>query len=148
MRVEWTDEFDLWLTRLEAKADTGDSYALRQLNYVAAELALLRNLQVAPSRDEETAQLKWVRQHGRHEVWRVSHRFDEEVAIRLIIWFPPGESTVVVTVFAGDKKRIGDVFSNSVGPRADAAVDRRLMRQEQEPQREDEKDGERDDEDH
>lgn len=34
-----------------------------------------------------------------------------------------------MTVFGGDKKRIGDVFYTSVGSRADAAIDRWLRQQ-------------------
>jgi len=55
-------------------------------------------------------------------VWRVAHPFDPVVAVRLIVWFPPAARTVVVALFAGDKARMGDVFYNSVGPRADAAI--------------------------
>lgn len=126
MRVEWTDEFDHWLARLETQVEQGNEHASRQLDYVAAELAFLRDLEDAPQRDDETAQLKWVRQHGKHEIWRVSHRFDRAVAIRLIVWFAADEDTVVVTVFAGDKKRIGDAFYTSAGTRADAAIERWL----------------------
>jgi hypothetical protein len=127
MRVEWTEEFDRWLTRIEDKAAAGDAHANRQLDYVAAELSLLRDLRAAPVREKETAQLKWVRQHRTYEIWRVSHRYDSDVAIRLSVWFPPDEDTVVVTVFGGNKKRIGDAFYNSVGPRADAAIQSWLL---------------------
>jgi len=42
---------------------------------------------------------------------RVAHPFHAEVAVRLIVWFPPGDpGTVVVALFAGDKARMGDVF--------------------------------------
>jgi len=34
---------------------------------------------------------------------------------------------VVVALFAGDKKPIGDVFYNSVVSRADAAIDRSIL---------------------
>ena len=126
-----TDEFDGWLSRIEEQAATGDERANRQLDYIAAELQLLRELDSAPGREDETAQLERVRQSRRYEVWRVSHRFDEAVAIRLICWFPPDTDTVVVTVFGGDKKRIGDAFYNSVGVRADAAIDRWLRQQDE-----------------
>lgn len=139
MRVEWTDEFDLWLSRIERQAEADNEQADRQLDYIAAELQLLRELDTAPGRDDETAQLKRVRQRRRYEVWRVSHRFDEAVAIRLICWFPPETDTVVVTVFGGDKKRIGDAFYNSVGTRADAAIDR--WRGQQHENEDDESDG-------
>ncbi|WP_199238379.1 hypothetical protein [Kribbella steppae] len=45
------------------------------------------------------------------------------MAVRLICWFPPESDTVVVALFAGDKARIGDVFYNSVGARADGLID-------------------------
>ncbi|MFJ7738955.1 hypothetical protein ACIQ2D_21895, partial [Lysinibacillus sp. NPDC097287] len=64
--------------------------------------------------------MKRVRQSGQHQVWRTAHPFDPDIAFRLICWFPPDSNTVVVALFAGDKSRIGDVFYNSVGPRADA----------------------------
>lgn len=144
MRVEWTDEFDDWLARIEKQAEAGDERANRQLDYVAAELQLLRELHTAPRADDETAQLKRVRQRRRYEVWRVSHRFDEVVAVRLICWFPPDIDMVVITLFGGDKKRIGDAFYNSVGPRADAAIDR--WRREQD-EYDDESDGDHDDQD-
>jgi len=44
-------------------------------------------------------------------------------AVRLIVWFPPERpDQVVVALFAGDKAHIGDVFYDSVGTRADAAI--------------------------
>lgn len=76
-----------------------------------------------PTRDTETATLKWVRQSKRYPLWRVSHPYREGGAVRLICWFPPDSDTVVVALFAGDKARIGDVFYNSVGTRADALID-------------------------
>jgi len=67
--------------------------------------------------------LKWVRQSRRYPLWRVSHAYHPDVAVRLICWFPPDSGTVVVALFAGDKSRIGDVFYNSVSSRADALID-------------------------
>ena len=40
----------------------------------------------------------------------------------LICWFP-NDQQVVVALFAGDKARMGDVFYDSVGSRADAAIE-------------------------
>lgn len=74
-------------------------------------------------------------------------RFDAGVAIRLIVWFPPGQDTVVVTVFAGDKKRIGDAFYSSAAARADAAIDRWLRQQKHEQRDEGEDNGSEDRED-
>ncbi|OQM77701.1 MULTISPECIES: hypothetical protein [Rhodococcus] len=68
--------------------------------------------------------LKRVRQSGRYRVWRTSHSYHEGVAVRVICWFPPDSDVMVVALFAGDKARMGDVFYNSVGPRADVAIER------------------------
>ena len=57
---------------------------------------------------------------------RVAHPYVPGIAVRLICWFPPGEDTVVVTLFAGDKAGMGDVFYDSAGARADQAIDQWL----------------------
>ncbi|WP_225037999.1 hypothetical protein [Mycobacterium canetti] len=44
------------------------------------------------------------------------------MAVRLIVWFPDDERAVIA-LLAGDKAQIGDVFYDSVGVRADAAID-------------------------
>ena len=59
---------------------------------------------------------------GTTRCWRTAHPFDPSIAFRLICWFPPNSDTVVVALFAADKARMGDVFYNSVGPRADTAI--------------------------
>jgi hypothetical protein len=45
------------------------------------------------------------------------------MAVRLICWFPPGAGTVVVTLFAFDKAKLGDVFYDGVAARADPMID-------------------------
>ena len=62
------------------------------------------------------------RQSKRYLVWRVSHPYREGVAVRLIVWFPD-DGHVVVALFSGDKAHMGDVFYDSVGPRADVAIE-------------------------
>ena len=74
--------------------------------------------------------LKRVRQSGRHPVWRMSHPFEPEIALRLLCWFP-GEDTVVLALFAGDKAKMGQVFYDSVGSRADQIIDQWLREQEE-----------------
>ena len=93
------------------------------LAYVARALDQLRNLPESPTRDSETATLRWVRQWRRYQLWRVSHAYDPEVAVRLICWFPPNTGTVVVALFAVDKARLGDVFYDGVAARADPLID-------------------------
>lgn len=121
MLLDWTGEFDVWLDRLTERADRGDHIAARTLALVTAELEVLQELDGEP--DDDTATLKRVRQSRRNQIWRVAHGYDPEVAVRLIAWFPPDQrDTVVVALFAGDKARMGDVFYDSVGTRADAAI--------------------------
>ena len=88
-----------------------------------SELAVLRSLDEPPQADDETADLKWVRQSKRYRVWRVSHPYHPGIAIRLICWFHPDARVVVVALFAGDKATIGDVWYSSVGTRADTLID-------------------------
>jgi hypothetical protein len=111
-----------WIV-FEADARGGDSHARTILVYVARALDQLRNLPEPPARDSETATLRWVRQSRRYPLWRVSHAYDPEVAVRLICWFPPDTGTVVVALFAVDKARLGDVFYDGVAARADPLID-------------------------
>ncbi|MGD9622220.1 MAG: hypothetical protein AB7G47_19530 [Mycolicibacterium sp.] len=120
MDVDGPEEFFNWLDRTEAKAKGGDEHARRMLGRAVDALNQLRRLDGPPVAD--MPDLKQVRQSREYPVWRTAHPFDPEIAFRLICWFPPGGSTVVVTLFAADKARMGDVFYNSVGTRADAAI--------------------------
>lgn len=123
MDIDWPAEFGNWLDQLEERARGGDALARTTLALAARALEQLRNLTEVPTRESETATLKWVRQSRRYLLWRVSHAYHPQVALRLICWFPPDTGTAVVALFAGDKARIGDVFYNSVGARADALID-------------------------
>ena len=69
-----------------------------------------------------SATFKRVRQARRHELWRVAHPFDPEVAVRIICWFP-AEDQVVIALIGFDKKAIGDVFYASAAARGEALVD-------------------------
>lgn len=93
----------------------------RLLARAADALNQLRLLQEAPTEDKPD--LKRVSQSKTYTVWRTAHPFDPDIAFRLICWFPPDSPTVVVALFAADKARMGDVFYNSVGTRADAAIE-------------------------
>lgn len=92
--VDGPEEFFDWLDRTEAKAKGGDVHARRLLGRAADALNQLRELDGPPTAD--TPDLKRVRQSKTFPVWRTAHPFDPEVAFRLICWFPPGSSTVVV----------------------------------------------------
>jgi len=91
--------------------------------FAARALDQLRTLSEPPSRDSETATLRWVRQSRRYPLWRVSHAYHPQVAVRLICWFPPDTGTVVVALFAVDKAKLGDVFYDGVASRADPLID-------------------------
>lgn len=134
MLIDWTGEFDRWYDQLIERAEAGDARALEQVALVDAGLGVLQDLPAAPQVNTPT--LRRVAQSRRHPVWRVAHPFVRGVAIRLIVWFPPhrpGEAVVVL--FGADKAQMGDVFYDSVGPRADVAIDRylSLTRTEEDP---------------
>ena len=120
MDVDAPEEFFDWLDRTEAKARGGDERSRRLLARAVDALNQLRNLEGAPT--SETPDLKRVQQSKDFQVWRTAHPFDPDIAFRLICWFPPDENTVVVALFGANKARMGDVFYNSVGTRADAAI--------------------------
>ena len=118
--VDWTDEFDHWLTWAEGQGG----------RLLATAVALLQARNELPGRpEEESATFKRVRQARRHELWRVAHPFDPEVAVRIICWFP-AEDQVVIALIGFDKKAIGDVFYASAAARGEALVDA-WLRQEQ-----------------
>jgi hypothetical protein len=112
--VDAPEEFFDWLDRVEAKADAGDAASVRVLARVTDALV------------EDRPDLKRVRQSKKFPVWRTAHPFDAQIALRLICWFPPGSSSVVVALFAADKARMGGVFYDGVGARADVAIERWL----------------------
>jgi hypothetical protein len=121
--IDWPAEFGTWLDRLEAEARAGDQRSRLLLVFTARALDQLRNMTGPPAPDAETATLRWVRQSRRHQLWRVSHAYHPEVAVRLICWFPPNTGKVVVALFAGDKAKLGDLFYDSVAARADGLID-------------------------
>ena len=123
MLIDWTRDFGDWLDMVTERADPGDRHSQLMLELVTAELDVLQDLKSIP--DVETPTLRRVRQSGKHPVWRVGHPYVAGAAVRLIVWFPPEHpEEVVVALFANDKAQMGDVFYDSVGPRADAAISR------------------------
>jgi hypothetical protein len=82
--VDWTDEFDRWLTHAEEQGG----------RLLAVATALLQELNSLPAKPtEESATFKRVQQARRHELWRVAHPFDPAVAVRIICWFPSDEGS-------------------------------------------------------
>ncbi|MGH3250582.1 MAG: hypothetical protein ACRDOI_30850 [Trebonia sp.] len=123
MDIDWPADFGRWLDRLEDEARSGDQRSRMLLAFTARALDQLRNLTEPPAKETETATLRWVRQSRRYPLWRVSHAYHPQVAVRLICWFPPGAATAVVALFAADKAKLGDVFYNGVAARADPMID-------------------------
>ena len=118
--IDWGSSFNAYLDRLDADAATGSREARAVRSRVYAALDALQDLDAEPI--EETPTFKRVRQSGQYGVWRVAHPFDPLAAVRLIVWFPSNQTAVVVALFAGNKKAIGDVWYDSVATRADAEV--------------------------
>ncbi len=113
MIVDWTGEFDRWLTNAEEQGG----------KLLAVAVALLQALNDLPAKpEEESPTFKRVRQACRHELWRVAHPYDPDVAVRLICWFPASDH-VVLALVGFDKKTIGDVFYASAAARGEALVD-------------------------
>ncbi len=117
-----SQQFKRWVDDLVAKAKASDEHAIRMAKHVLDELNYIKDLDCEP--DEDTATLKRVRQSRKYRLWRLSHPFDEDVAVRIICWFDPKSEVVVVVLFATDKAAMGDVFYDSVGPRADQEIDK------------------------
>lgn len=123
MDVDWPAEFGRWLDHIEDQARAGDPRSRIVLTLVARALNQLRSLAEPPAEEAETATLMRVRQSRRYQLWRVSHAYHPQVAVRVICWFPPETGTVVVTLFAAEKAQLGDVFYDSVAARADPLID-------------------------
>ncbi len=121
MRVEWSDEFDRFVQRLE---DEGND---ERLDLLAALLSALRGLATAP--EQESATFKTVRQARRHRIWRVAHPYRQGAALRVLAWFPDPDR-VVVALIGFDKAGLGDIWYDSATRRAEDEVDRWLRENE------------------
>lgn len=121
MKIDLLDSFEARIRWDQEKAQKGDTAAKNRLAKYKAMLDLLVELPGKPSAD--TATLCRVRQAKRHELWRVAHAYDPEVALRIIVWFPP-EGGVVVTVFSFDKAKLGDIWYDRAAVEGEAVVDK------------------------
>jgi hypothetical protein len=97
------------------------------VEWATALLAELQDLPAPPR--QETATLKRVRQARRHELWRLAHPYDPDVAVRIIVWFPD-KATAVIALVGFDKARLGDVWYASAAARSEAMVDQWLREHE------------------
>ncbi|MBK5216519.1 MAG: hypothetical protein JJE02_02940 [Propionibacteriales bacterium] len=121
MEVHASESVRRQITKWVQKAKCGDKQAELTARLLHDEVKELQGLSGIPT--EESASLKRVRQSKKYPVWRVSHPFHAEIAVRLICWFDPDSESVVVALFAGDKLPMGDVFYDSVGSRADQIIE-------------------------
>lgn len=128
MNVERSSNFARWTATLIEKAKAGDPYSQRVAARVLDQLRYLQALPEAPI--DESATLKRVRQSRKYRLWRLSHAFDPEVAVRTICWFDSARDTAVVALLAADKRSMGDVFYDSVGSRADQIIEEWLRQKE------------------
>lgn len=128
MEVHRSQQFKRWVDDLVANAKAGNERAIRMAKHVLDELNYIKALDGEP--DEDTATLKRVRQSRTHRVWRLSHPFDQDMAVRIICWFDPHADVVVVVLFAADKAAMGDIFYDSVGARADQAIENWIFEKE------------------
>lgn len=112
------------LTPLES-----DPLSVRIATTVIAQKKFLTDLESIPN--ENMATLRTVTQSKRYRLWRVSHPYEKDIAVRLIVWFPPDNDAVVVVALAANKAPIGDIFYDGVANRADAAIDRWLQETEE-----------------
>lgn len=126
MIVDWTPEFDRWWENIESKSDP---VSKRIATTVIAQMKFLTDLEAKPK--ENMATLRTVTQSKRYRLWRVSHPYEKDVAVRLIVWFPPDDGAVVVVALGTNKAPIGDIFYDGVGNRADAAIDAWLQETEE-----------------
>lgn len=123
MRIEWPESFPQRIKWEQDAAKAGDALAKKRLVMYAALLDALKDLQEKPA--HESATFCRVRQAKKHELWRVAHPFDPDVAVRIIVWFPR-TGGVVVTVFSFDKAKLGDIWYDRAAKEGQAMVDQWL----------------------
>ena len=124
--MDWTPEFDRWWENIESKSDPlSKKIALT----VIAQLKFLTDLESKP--EENMATLRRVAQSKKYRLWRVSHPYKKDIAVRLIVWFPPDDAEVVIVALGANKAPIGDIFYDGVANRADAAIERWLQETEE-----------------
>jgi len=110
--LDWPEDFDRWLTAIEEVGGVVEQVTLALLEELA---------QLDGEPTEESATFKRVRQARRHRLWRISHPYEPDIAIRILFWF---ESDLLVVALVGfNKAKLGDVWYTSAAVRAEALVD-------------------------
>lgn len=124
--MDWTSEFDRWWENIESKSDP---LSKRIATTVLAQIKFLTDLESKP--EENMATLRTVAQSKKYRLWRMSHPYERDIAVRLIVWFPPDDAAVVIVAIGANKAPMGDIFYDGVANRADAAIDKWLKEMEE-----------------
>lgn len=126
MLIDWTGEFDRWWQKVEDH-QTLDVRSRQIARIVGTQLDFLQGLDQMPA--ENSLQIRRVTLSKKNLLWRVSHPYRKGIAIRLVIWFPPHDRDLAVIVMGVDKSKVGDIFYDGVGNRADLLI-REFLRDE------------------
>ena len=94
--------------------------------FILAMEGQLRALSRAPQ--QESASLKRVMQARRHRLWRVRHPYRDNMALRIICYFPD-EETVVLALLGFNKHPIGDIWYDHAAKEGEFLVDQYLRDQ-------------------
>ena len=127
MLIDWTGEFDRWWQSIEERR-TLDTRSRQIAGIVGTQLDFLQELDQRP--EEDSLQFRRVVQSKKNFVWRISHPRREGIAIRLVVWFPQYYTDLAVVVMGVDKAKMGDIFYDGVGNRADFLI-REYLRDEE-----------------
>ena len=125
--IDWAGEFDRWWQNIEERR-TLDTRSRQIAGIVGTQLDFLQELDQRP--EEESLQFRRVVQSKKNFVWRISHPRREGIAIRLVVWFPQYNTDLAVVVMGVDKAKMGDIFYDGVGNRADFLI-REYLRDEE-----------------
>jgi len=94
-----------------------------------AQMKFLTDLESIP--EENMATLRTVAQSKKYRLWRVSHPYEKDLVVRLVVWFPSDDAAVVVVALGANKAPMGDIFYDGVANRADAEIDSWLREMEE-----------------
>ena len=120
--MDWTPEFDRWWENIESNSDP---LSRRIATVVIAQMKFLTDLESRPK--ENMATLRKVSQSKKYQLWRVSHPYEKNIAVRLIVWFLPDTDAVVVVAQGANRAPIGDIYYDGIGNRADATINKWLQ---------------------
>jgi hypothetical protein len=85
-------------------------------------------LELSGPPDEESATLRRVVQAKRHELWRVSHPYRRNLALRIVCFFPDVD-TVVLALMGFNKHPVGDTWYGRAATEGQAMVDQYMRQQ-------------------